>query len=129
MCIIVASIIYIVSGRTIFSKRKQLRAFNSDPTSLTRTLAHPIHGHHDSTATDANKAAWVYTRSAILFLMSLCITWVRLGYEARPLFPTGLDQNVENIHRCHHPRTAYTRLFTRIASPIASPSSREWSCP
>ena len=82
----IASTIYIVSGRAIFAKRKQLRAFNRDPTPLSLTISHNLHGHHDSTALDANKAAWKYTRSAILFLVSLCITWVGLGLKLHPLY-------------------------------------------
>ena len=76
LCIICASTIYTLAGRAIFAKRKQLRTFNGDPKSLATTITHTFTRHGDSAALDANKAAWVYTRSAILFLMSLLITWV-----------------------------------------------------
>lgn len=47
---------------------------------MTTKITHPFSRQQDFAALDANKAAWAYTRSAILFYMSLLVTWVRNQY-------------------------------------------------
>lgn len=42
---------------------------------------------HQKAAAEANRAAWGYTKIAILFFLSLLITWVRIQAHSLRVFP------------------------------------------
>lgn len=87
--------------------------------------------HHNHTAAlAANKAAWGYTKCAILFFVSLTITWVCAIPHFLSLPPSLLapKPNIYRRLRHRHLSTVPTLLPTP-KSPGRSPSPQVWSYP
>lgn len=89
---------------TIASNPKAIRPHTPNGENLTL--------RNQKAAAEANTAAWGYTKIAILFFVSLLITWVRIqahSLHALPSIITG-SQNP----RSRPPSTVSTHLFTPV---------------
>ena len=80
-------------------------------------------------ANDANAAAWGYTKVALLFFVSLLVTWVSQPLTIARHMSIGLMYNLLIRSRSPPQSTESTRLSTLISSPSPSPTPPASSSP
>ena len=72
-------------------------------------------------ANDANAAAWGYTKVALLFFVSLLVTWVSQTVTILKSCALGLEYSLLIHSRCPPRSIESTRLSTPTSSPSPSP--------
>ena len=80
-------------------------------------------------ANDANAAAWGYTKVALLFFVSLLVTWVSRIPSIPRIRSLSLVYNLLIRARSPPQSTESTRLSTLISSPSPSPTPPASSSP
>ena len=73
-------------------------------------------------ANDANAAAWGYTKVALLFFVSLLVTWVSQAATIPPIMSIGLVDSLLIRSRSRPQSTESTRLSTLTSSLSPSPT-------